>query len=342
MKRAASFSKYIYSFLTDFLPNEKNASINTIVSYRDAFRLFFLFMQTKKSIEPTKINIENLKKDDVKAFLDWLENNRKNSIRSRNQRMAALQSFFKYVQYNLPENLFELQKILSMPSKKSKKSEISFMTIKDIKILLSQTDLNTFKGLRDGVLLTLMYDSGSRVQEIIDLMWWDIRINEKPYTIKVHGKGNKYRTIPITTDTVELLKSYKSNLFQKSNDLNKTNIPVFHNSRKSKLTRKGVSYILNKYVIMARGEENFHHKEKISCHVLRHSKAAHMLQANIPLIYIRDFLGHSSIQSTEVYAKLTDELKIKALNNVKLGIHPIPKKSWNADKELMKWLKDLC
>jgi integrase/recombinase XerD len=111
MKRAASFSKYIYSFLTDFLPNEKNASINTIVSYRDAFRLFFLFMQTKKSIEPTKINIENLKKDDVKAFLDWLENNRKNSIRSRNQRMAALQSFFKYVQYNLPENLFELQKI---------------------------------------------------------------------------------------------------------------------------------------------------------------------------------------------------------------------------------------
>lgn len=229
----------------------------------------------------------------------------------------------------MPDCLFEIQKIQSMPSKKAVHREICYLTPENLKILLSQPDNTSTKGLRDCMILTLMYDGGLRVQELVELKWEDLRLSKTPYTVCVVGKGKKRRTIPLSDLTGNLLKSYKEKACLTKN--------VFVNPQGQQLTRKGVTYVLDKYVGQAQKVPDFYHSDKITCHVLRHTKATHMLQAGIPLIYIRDFLGHSSVVTTEIYARINDAAKFEAISKLNTctteshGMH-----DWNADIELMK------
>lgn len=340
MKKESDFAKHLSSFLTRYLPGTLNVSKNTISSYRDTYKLFLLYWQEEKKTRPEQLRLDMLTRESILCFLDWLENSRGCCISTRNQRLAALHSFIRYVQLESPENLFELQKVLAIPIKKGPRPDIKFLTLRETEILLAQPDTSTKAGRRNLVLLALMYDSGARVQEIIDLTYQDVRL-DAPSVVILRGKGNKTRSVPLMKNTTSLLKEYI--LEQKSGYsilLNDT--PLFLNQQKQKLTRKGVAYILKKHAESACLDSEFQRREKITCHVLRHSRAAHMLQAGIPLVYIRDFLGHASVKSTEIYARLNDEIKRKAMEEAYIDLNMQEFPSWQEDAKLMDWLTDLC
>ncbi len=329
MKEPTNFSYHLSNFLTVFLAGQRNVSKNTIKSYRDTFVLLLKYYDEGKNIPPEKIHLAMIHNSEIESFLNWLEIVRSNSISTRNQRLAAIHAFFRYVQGECPELLFHCQKILSIKSKRNIKNSIDYLSEKKIMEILSAPDTTLFYGRRDATLLTTLYDSGCRVQEIVDLKVRDVRL-EPPSMISVLGKGRKSRHVPIMDSTALLLKSYLNENMLITAD--KLDYPVFFNHKKHKLTRQGVSYIINKYV----------DDRKISPHILRHSKAVHMMNAEINIIYIRDFLGHSSITTTEVYAKASTELKLKALEKAQnLVKTPVSVKDWNDDRDLMSYLKNL-
>jgi len=241
-----------------------------------------------------------------------------------------------FLQYQHPENLSEWQRILSIKAKKSKTGTINYLTIDGIKLLLEQPDTSTHKGRRDLAMLALMYDCAARVQEISDLKPSSIRLS-KPYTIKIIGKGNKARIVPLMEEQIAHIKKYmtENNLLEAHLGMN----PLFFNSRKEQLTRAGINSILKKYVIMARIINPSLIPEKISCHSLRHSKSMHLLQAGVNLVYIRDFLGHESVQTTEVYARADSKQKREAIEKAYVNIIKKETPEWIENNNLLEWLK---
>ncbi|MHC1772373.1 MAG: tyrosine-type recombinase/integrase [Flexilinea sp.] len=227
-----------------------------------------------------------------------------------------------------------------MPPKKGMHKPMSYLTPEALAAILSEPDRNTSKGRRDLLLLTLLYDSGARVQELINLRVRDVRV-EKPATVTIIGKGRKVRCIPLMTKTRSMVESYlqEHSLWQHAEKLD---CLVFVNSRGEKLTRAGISYIINKYVLKAKEHSQILFPENISPHVFRHSKAMHMLQANINLIYIRDFLGHSNVTTTEVYAKADANAKRQALEKAYNPVIHDDFPDWTEDKNLMDWLQTIC
>jgi len=334
--KPTNFSKYITDFITRYLINERGASVNTIAAYRDTFVQLISFMKAIKNIPIEKVTIEKITKDIIIEFLNWLEVVRKNRKTTRNARLAAIHSFYKYLQRESLDHLFETQRILSIKFKKTPSETMNYLTVDGVKLLLEQPNTTTKKGRRDLTLLSLMYDTGARVQEIIDLNPGMLRLNN-PSTVKVIGKGNKARLVPMLGAQTDHLKSYL-----KENHLNEPHAnmyPLFFNSRKEKLTRAGVGYILEKYCKAARKINAGLIPNKISCHSLRHSKAMHLLQSGVNLVYIRDILGHVSIQTTEVYARADSKQKRIALEKVYVNLNPGIDASWETSESLLTWLK---
>jgi integrase/recombinase XerD len=333
--KTTDFSRYLTGFLTNYLPHETGASKNTIFSYRDTFVLFIQFMEQKKNINVNKLAIKDIMKQSVIEFLNWLQSERKNNNATRNLRLAAIHSFFKYIQYFAPDNLYEYQGILSIKIKKKEKPAINYLTLDGIKLLLEQPDRTTLKGRRDLALLSLMYDTGARVQEIIDLSPSALHL-DKPETIRVTGKGNKTRIIPLLEGQIKILKSYlvENNLSVP----NAGSYPLFFNSWKEKLSRAGVTYILLKYADMARKKDQSLIPEKLSCHAIRHSKAMHLLQAGVNLIYIRDILGHVSVETTEIYARADSKQKREAIEKAYVDVINKDVPLWQNNRNLVDWL----
>jgi len=339
--KPTDFSKSLTDFLSLFLPGEKGLSHNTICAYKDTFLLFLRFMLEKQFIEASKLMLKDITQERVISFLDWLQSERHCSNSTRNARLAALHSFFRYLQYHNPVTLYEWQRILSIPNKKAEKPMITYLTLDGIKLLLKQPDQSTPKGKRNLAMLSLMYDSGARVQEIIDLIPSSLNFN-KPYTIRITGKGNKKRIVPLMENQIELLKEY-----MKCNRLLEpyaSTYPLFSNVRMEKLSRMGITLILKKYADMARSENPSLMPSNITPHVLRHSKAMHLLQAEVNLVYIRDFLGHTAVSTTEIYARADSKFKREALEKVYIGVTQSDNKVdalWLKDAELLNWLKSL-
>ena len=334
--KPTDFSKYLTDFLTRYLSHERGSSTNTIMAYRDTFILFITFMNQVKNIKAEKLFMKLITKASVVEFLDWLQSERESSNATRNLRLAALHSFFKYVQYQNPDNLFEYQDIMSVRMKKIKKVAINYLTVDGIKLLLKQPCIITKRGRRDLALLSLMYDTGARVQEVIDLTSSTIHL-DKPCTIQITGKGNKTRIVPLLEEQVRILRNYLAEfgLFKPQT----RSFPLFSNSRHEKLTRPGVTHILLKYADKARKEDPKLIPDKLSCHSLRHSKAMHLLQAGVNLVYIRDILGHVSIQTTEIYARADSKQKREALEKAYDDVGPKEELAWENNKNLISWLK---
>ncbi len=329
------FSRYLTSFLTKYLSHERGASSNTIASYRDTFVLLITFLETR-NIKLSKLTLDQITKDNVVEFLNWVQSERKNTDATRNARLAAIHSFYKYLQYQQPENLYGCQQILSIRMKKAEQIQMNYLSIEGITLLLQQPDVTTSKGRRDLALLSLMYDTGSRVQELIDLTPSSVRL-DKPSTIRVTGKGKKTRIIPMLDGQVNLLKNYINEHQLVAPEANL--YPLFYNSSREKLTRAGVNHILNKYVVMARTKNTKLIPERISCHCLRHSKAMHLLQAGVNLVYIRDILGHVSVQTTEVYARADSQKKREAIEKAYVDVVPKQAPAWLKNDNLLAWLK---
>lgn len=253
---------------------------------------------------------------------------------TRNQRLAVVWAFYLDVQSETPEHLDEWQRILAIPSKKNPRPLIPFLTIEEMRIVLQQPR----PGTRNQVLLATLYDTGSRVQELLDLTAQDIRL-DTPAAVTLHGKGQKSRHAPLMPNTRQLLADY---LRTARHTPGYANPPIFLNQYGTALTRRGVSYLVNKYVQLASAVSGFQVPGRITPHVFRHSRAVHMLQAGINLVYIRDFLGHATVTTTEIYARADTEMKCQALERVDYEFDAGEMPGWNRDGELMAWLEDLC
>lgn len=336
-----SISYLISKYFKLYLPGECGFSSATIFSYRDTFKQLLLYCKKITGKEPETLEVIDFNKDLLRGFLNELELSGK-SISTRNQRLAAIKSFFNYVKYETPENLEIIGDILQIRMKKAPKPSVNYLSVEGVSLILQQPDIHSEKGFRDSLLLTLLYDAGTRVSEITCIKIGDIRL-DKPATIILHGKGNKDRIIPISEKTAHLISSYL--VYVKKQDVMFKDKLLFTNRVGEKLTRAGIAYILKKYVDAARIQNPELIPDKFSPHCMRHSKAMHLLQAGVAIIYIRDFLGHSSVKTTEIYARSDEKTKREALEKAySATVVPEMDRSdlWNENKSLMKFLTELC
>ncbi len=318
-----------------YLPSQRNFSKNTISSYCDTVKLLLRYCVEEKGYAIERLTLKQVNRAFILAFLTWLEGERHSSASTLNQRLACIHTFFRFVQMSYPELLDQSQQILSIPFRKKPVPAIGCLNADDVKILLSQPDRHTRNGRRDLTLLSLLYDSGARVQELADLTVASVRL-EPPAQVTLLGKGSKVRVVPLMKNTVQLLRGY---ITENHLDLPyKLQYPLFVNQRHEKLTRAGICCILKKYALLAnKSHEHFPDPKFVTPHVLRHSKAMHLLEAGVNIIYIRDILGHVDVSTTEVYARANIAMKKAALEKVS-HISSCELPSWATDSSLLDWL----
>lgn len=335
--KPTDFATHLTEFLAVYLPRQKNAGRNTIASYRDTFKLLLRFCQEQRDIPAEELNMDMLTHVMIADFLEWLEKERKCSIATRNQRLAAIHSFFRYAQYEEPAGILHFQKVIALPVKKASKPDVAHLTPEAMKLLLSQPDKMSAKGRRDLTLLSVLYDSGCRVQELADLRVRDV-VLDTPAVLILTGKGKKTRRVPLMKNTLTLLQHYVQ---EHSLDKHwKGDYPLFINKQHNKLTKEGIAHIISRHVVSAR-KVSTSVPEKVTPHMFRHSKAMHLLQAGVSLIYIRDLLGHEDIKTTEIYAKCDSELKRQAIENAYPDLVDSSLPDWNKDAALLDWLSSL-
>ena len=341
MTTVTDFAKRLSRFLSEYLLHERNVSPNTLAAYRDAFVQYIDYMHTQKNITVEKLYLKHLTRENVLGYLNWILDGRHCSPSTRNYRLAAIHAFVSYLQYSIIEQSEEWQKILSIKAMRTDKKAFNYLSPEGIRLLLRQPDVTTRQGRRHLAILSLMYDTGARVQEIADLTVDCVRIDNEPYTIRLFGKGRKARIVPMVKEQVIHLRRY-----MEENHLDNSNMfgtPLFFNNRHVKLTREGVAHVLKTYADMARIVNPSLIPDRISCHSIRHSKAMHLLQSGVNLVYIRDILGHVSIQTTDIYARADSNAKREALEKAYVDLNPEVKSDriWERDKNLREWLKEL-
>jgi site-specific recombinase XerD len=330
------FAIFLNKYFTIYLPNIKGCTPATIDSYRYTFILFLLFMKENKNLTADKIKVIDLSYNTIISFLNWIQNEQSNSVSTRNQRQAAINSFVRYLMYEIPEYLSEYQKIISIPIKKVLQKEISYIKTNGVKFLLEQVNMDSKSGLRDYTILMLLYSTGIRVSELINIRIKDVSL-QKPATLLVHGKGQKSRYVPLLKNTIKPLQNYINSLgYDQENDLNKW---LFQNYMKEHFTRQGINYIVKKYVIKSRKKDVSIIPEDFSPHKMRHTTAMELVDSGVDLIYIRDLLGHVSIKTTEIYAKADSAKKRSAIEAVSKEFVPTEEAQWESNVTLKDWLK---
>ncbi|MCF8011048.1 MAG: site-specific integrase [Clostridiales bacterium] len=338
--KQTDFARTLTRFLSEHLPGQRNVSTNTIKSYRDTFKQLLQFCASERNINPEHLTFDKITVETIKDFLSWLEKKRNIGINTRNQRLAAIHSFYRYTQSENPEFLLECQRIIGIPFKKREKKTVDYLSQESVKYLLEQPDTSKKRGRRDLTIMATLYDTGARVQELIDLKAGDIRLI-KPATVTITGKGNKKRCIPIMEKTKYLLENYmiENRLLENGNQSH----PLFYNSKRHPLTRPGITYILQKYLKKAReAHTEVLFPDSLHPHMLRHTKAIHLLEAGVAIIYIRDFLGHVNVTTTEIYSRVNSEVKRKALESAYMEVVTQDIPTWDEDTDLLNWLQDFC
>jgi site-specific recombinase XerD len=335
--KPTDFSIHVTNFLTHYLSAQRNLSQNTIKAYRDVFTLLLRYCRDVRGIALEKLCLEQIDVSLVEAFLDYLGTQRNSSPRTQNHRLATLHAFFRYVQAEDPAHMLQCQKILAIPQQRHACPAVTYLSKEELAEILAQPNLRTVEGRRDAVLLSILYDTGARVQELIDLSVGDVRF-DPPAQLRLLGKGRKTRAVPLMDSTVQLLRDHiQDNHLDCPEYFDK---PLFQNVRHQRLSRSGVRYILQKYLARARNTCPTLNRT-VSPHTLRHTKGMHLLQSGISLEMIRDFLGHVDVKTTQIYARANLEMKRKALEKVTdpSTVQPIP--SWQQNKTLLDWLSSL-
>lgn len=332
--KTTDFAKCLSDYLSDYLPARRNVSENTINSYCDTYRLLLVYCRDVAGMKVERISFSDITKDVIESFLDWLSEHRCCSVSTCNQRLAALRSFFRYAQIEYPMNLASFQRILQTPMKKAPIVTVSYLTAETLQVILSQPDMSSCEGRRDMVLLSTLYDTGARVQELVDLSFRDVRLDH-PAKVRLTGKGRKTRDVPLMDMTASLLRNYITE--RRAMNVSTEDTPLFCNRRGNRLTRAGVTYILKKHYDSAKSQISGV-PSSVSPHIMRHSKAMHLLQAGINIFYIKDLLGHADISTTEVYAHADIEMKRKALEAISTPPIPNTLPSWSKNENLLSWL----
>jgi site-specific recombinase XerD len=333
---ATDFAACLRRFLTSHLAGLRGCSPNTIASYRDTFKLLIAWFRDERSVPPGKLTLDHIDAGAVTAFLGHLQQDRHNGVSTRNQRLAAISSFAAWMQTADPARMACWQDILAIPVKKQARPGVSHLTVEQARRLLAQPDRSTRQGRRDATLLATLYDTGARVSELADLAVRDIRL-QHPAMAALTGKGRKTRHVPLVGNTITLLAAYleEHRLDEPGHD----DHPVFYGQHRARLSRGGIAWIISKY--QAQIYDPPLADASISPHTLRHSKAMHLYEADVPLPYIRDILGHVDLSTTEIYARASTEAKRKALEAAYQGIVTSDLPEWNQDAGLLDWLANL-
>ncbi|MDD2299212.1 MAG: site-specific integrase [Fermentimonas sp.] len=310
------FLDYLELFFSKYVLLQRGLSSNTISSYSDAFLMLFRYLEEVKHLKPHQVTFLHVGKETIADYCEWLELSLGNSIATRNQRLTAVHALFRYIQAEDPSRIAQCRDILGIKMKKHRSTPPKYLSVDAIKAILAKPDSKSDTGIRDLALLCLLYDSAARVQELINLKVADI-VLDKPATVRITGKGDKIRIVPLLPETAVILKQYI-----KRYRLTAKDSVLFTNRSGNKLTRVGVNYILNKYIEIVNQQSPGLINITVTPHVLRHSKATHLLSAGVNLVYIRDLLGHSSVVTTEIYATANPEFLRKAIEQNAIRTSP--------------------
>jgi integrase/recombinase XerD len=297
---------YLSSFLREHLPKERRASQHTCEAYAQAFQLLLCFAARRIKIKPARIEIERLDAPLILAFLEHLEGTRGNSARTRNVRLAAINSFFRFLEYRLPSCLDQARRIHAIPMKKTDQALVGYLTRDELQALLDAPDPKTMSGIRDRAMLHLAFAAGLRVSELVNLQLDQI---DRPALSTVHilGKGRRERVLPLWKETAAAIKAWLQVRPTRSA------IELFLNARAQAMTRSGFEYILAKHVATVARKVPSIAAKSVSPHVLRHTCAMHTLQATRDVRKVSLWLGHASLQSTEAYLRADPSEKLEAL-----------------------------
>ena len=323
---------HVQAFFAEYLAQQSRLSPQTILSCRDTYRLWLTFLRRHTGVEPAALRMADVDAPVVLRFLDYLEQERGNSVRCRNIRLAALRAFFRFIALRDPDSLGIVTRVLAIPVKRTDQKLIGYLTRPEIQALLAAPDRATWVGRRNHALLVTLYNSGARVSEITTLKQGQVRFAAHT-CVQLVGKGRKERTIPLWADTVRLLRGWFQELGENAAHV------AFPSARGTPLSRDGVDYLLKQTVQRAAAACPSLATKAISPHVIRHTTAMHLLQAGVDMATIALWLGHESIDTTHMYLQADLAMKEKALE--KLEPIECAWKRFHADDPLLAFLAAL-
>jgi site-specific recombinase XerD len=326
----------IHSFFLDHLVTVKGLRPASVRSYRDTIRLLLCFVAQDKESKITKLDVADLSFERILGFLRYLEHERGNHIRTRNQRLAALHTLFDYIAGREPEMLAVCQRVAAIPMKRAAPAATHFLERDEVEQLLRHLPCNGRLALRDRALLLFLYNTGARVQEVAELRAGHLDLAHTAL-VRLHGKGDKWRTCPLWHQTAKLL----AELLDSAKTPPEADTPVFRSATGEALTRFGIYKIVRRH---AGQFDDARIERRVSPHTFRHTAAVHLLEAGVEVNVIRGWLGHADLTTTNRYAEINTRAKIEALRHTEppdasKGSRTRP--VWRSDETILNWLSSL-
>ena len=304
----SSIAATVEAFFTDRLVHQRCASPRTISAYRDTLRLLFLFAHQRSGKTPERLDFTDIDASQIAAFLTHLEHDRSNSVSTRNARLTAIRSLYRYAALRHPEHAELIQRVLAIPSKRTRTTIVAFLTRPEIDALLAAPDRSDWIGRRDHALLLLAIQTGLRVSELTGLTINDVHLGTGAH-VRCHGKGRKDRVTPLTTHTVAVMREWTREQADRP-----PATPFFPNNRGGRLSTDAIAWLLAKHTATAAAHCPTLSTKNVTPHVLRHSSAMNLLHAGVDITVIALWLGHESTQTTQIYLHADLELKQRALD----------------------------
>ena len=334
MSSMTPFAQLLHTFFHDWLMTQRGTSRHTVLAYRDAWRLFLRFVAARVQRPVAHLALDHLTAAEVLAFLEYLEHERQVTIATRNCRLAALRSFFAFVADREPLAMAQCAAVLRIPTKRSPRRAVCYLDVDEVTAILAQPDGSTLEGQRDRALLALLYNTGARIQEALDLCPSAIRF-EIPAHVRLMGKGQKERLCPLWPETADLLVA----LLRRQPRL--PHEPLFVNRYGQPLGAAGVRYKLQRYVQRATEHVPSLAIKRVTPHVFRHTTAVHLVAAGVDVTVIRSWMGHAHLDTTNRYAQASLETKREALEKITPEVHAAPPPRWKQDDKVLAWLESL-
>jgi site-specific recombinase XerD len=327
-------ANFIKRFFSHYLPAQKGLAVNTIMAYRDAIKLLLSYASDTLKKNAEELQVEDLDESLVLDFLDHVETTRGCCPRTRNARLAAIRTLFSFIARQEPSLLLHSQTLRTIPPKRTEYQTVAYLEEKEMQALLNAVDLTSRTGLRDKALLLLLYNTGARVSEIVELKMADLRLDGAAQ-VKLLGKGQKYRSCPLWPETVEALHDYLQQRAPKDPAAQQ----LFLNANGSPLTRFGVRYITGKYATTAKRQCPSLATKPANPHTIRHTTAMHLLRAGNDVNMISYWLGHANINTTHIYVEIDMEMKRRMLQ--KAGAPAVKKPLPWQKPDVLQWLRAL-
>ena len=330
----APLSHWLHAFFHEWLGEQRNCSRHTILSYRDTWRLYLRDVAARRGRSVSALSLADLTAEQTVAFLGHVESERCDTIGTRNCRLAAIRSFFRFVADHEPLAAAQCAAVLRIPTKKAPRPAIDYLETEEATAILKQPDRSTPEGQRDHALLALLYNTGARIQEALSLRPNNVRL-DPPAHVKLYGKGRKERICPLWPETAELLAALQERQSRPEQE------PLFVNRYGWPLGAAGVRYKLAQYVQAAAKELPSLRQKRVTPHTFRHTVGVELVASGVDITVIRNLFGHVSLDTTNQYARANIETKRRALELVEPSKRPSRPPRWKRNPELLDWLDSL-